>query len=359
MNRELLRLTGLPIYQNKVFASADEALACPTGDVLLCQDGRTGLVANIAFEASRLDYDGSYQNEQGHSPAFRIHLEEVAALVRTHFDTGSILEVGCGKGVFLDRLRSGGLDARGIDPAYEGHSPHIIAKSFSPELGVRGDGIVLRHTLEHLGNPYEFLAMLREANGGGGKIYIEVPCLEWILHRRAWFDFFYEHVNYFRAEDFRRLFGRRLALGHLFGGQYLYVIADLASLRDPSDPSLGPPDAVAFPCDLMQGLTRCAERIDPSRPQLVWGAAAKGATYALHLQRSGVAFAAAVDINPAKQGHYLPTTGLPILEPSEALARLGSGMDIHVMNSNYLDEIRRVAGAGHRYLVADAPLPNG
>ena len=352
MSRELLRLEALPVYQNKVFSTAAEARACPTGDVVLQQDARTGLVSNVAFDPARLAYDGSYQNEQGHSTAFQRHLDEVADLVGVHLGGGSILEVGCGKGAFLARLRSDGLDARGV-------APYIVAKAFSPDLGLSGEGIVLRHTLEHLQDPYGFLALLREANGGGGRIYIEVPCLDWILDHRAWFDFFYEHVNYFRARDFERLFTERLALGHLFGGQYLYVVADLASLRDPAHARLGPPAEVHFPDDLILGLARCAAQSDSSRPQLVWGAAAKGATYALHMQRRGVAFATAVDINPAKQGRFLPTTGLSIEPPEEALARLGPGVDIHVMNSNYLDEIRALAGAGHRYLVADAPPPNG
>jgi hypothetical protein len=49
------------------------------------------------------------------------------------------------------------------------------------------------------------------------------------LDRRAqsWFDLFYEHVNYFRLDDLRRMFGTVHEAGHLFGGQYLYIVADL------------------------------------------------------------------------------------------------------------------------------------
>ena len=56
-----------------------------------------------------------------------------------------------------------------------------------------------------------------------------MPCLDWICKHRAWFDIFYEHVNYFRLTDFQRLFQRIEDSGHLFGGQYLYVVAELAS----------------------------------------------------------------------------------------------------------------------------------
>jgi hypothetical protein len=78
--------------------------------------------------------------------------------------------------------------------------------------------------------PYDFLCQLRDANGGGGMIYIEVPCFDWILSERAWFDIFYEHLNYFCLTDFDRMFDRVIQKGRFFGDQYLYVVADLASL---------------------------------------------------------------------------------------------------------------------------------
>ena len=64
-------------------------------------------------------------------------------------------------------------------------------------------------------------------------IYIEVPCFDWIIEHGAWFDIFYEHVNYFRLDDFRRAFGKVIHAGRSFGGQYLSVIADLDTLRVP------------------------------------------------------------------------------------------------------------------------------
>src|SRR3546814_9608010 len=62
------------------------------------------------------------------------------------------------------------------------------------------------------------------------QIYIEVPCFDWIVEHSAWFDVFYEHVNYFRLADLRAMFGTVHEAGHLFGGQYLYIVADLSTL---------------------------------------------------------------------------------------------------------------------------------
>lgn len=123
---------------------------------------------------------------------------------------------------------------RGFDPAYEGNHPAIEPRQFDPLAGLTAKGLVLRHVLEHLQATIEFLQQSRDANGGSGLIYIEVPCLEWICQRREWFDISYKYINCFRQSDFRRLFGEVRAAGDLFGGQYQYVVAELASLRRPA-----------------------------------------------------------------------------------------------------------------------------
>ena len=351
-NRELLRLDGVPVYQNKMYGSEEDAFTAPRGDVVLVQSEESGLVHNQAFDPEILIYDGSYQNEQGHSPAFQEHITQVLSLIEKHFRGKQILEIGCGKGAFLEQMLAAGHQARGIDPAYEGDSPHILRRHFEPELGIRADAIVMRHVLEHIPSAFEFLKSIAAANGGGGLIYIEVPCLEWILGNNAWFDIFYEHVNYFRRSDFIRLFKRVVESGTLFGGQYIYVVADLATLRDPSAQK---PDAieVAIPSRFFDSLNRCADIAANGRPNAVWGAAAKGVMFSYHMQARKLAPALAIDINPAKQGRFLAGSGTPVLSPDAGVARLGGNTDIFVMNSNYLSEIRTMGGPGLNYIAVD------
>ncbi|MCX7033565.1 MAG: class I SAM-dependent methyltransferase [Arenimonas sp.] len=351
--RELIRLSGLPVYQNKMFPTAQAARACERGDMVLVQDDATGLVHNQAFDQALLSYDESYQNEQAHSTAFKAHLDEVMALVGRHFSGGSILEVGCGKGDFLDRMRQQGLEATGIDPAYEGDSPYILRAGFAPGIGVGADAVVMRHTLEHIPDPIGFLDLIRRANDGRGLVYIEVPCLDWILDHHAWFDIFYEHVNYFRLADFHRLFGRVLASGRLFGGQYLYAVADLASLRAPAE--LAPAEAVSLPPGFFAGIDRCVAMASRPGRKVVWGAAAKGVMFAHHVLGRGMALDFAIDINPAKQSGHLAGTGLEVLSPEAGLARLSAGDQVFVMNSNYLGEIVRAGGDSLQYIALDTP----
>jgi SAM-dependent methyltransferase len=351
-DHDLLRLEGLPVYQNKMFATAQAARACPRGDVVIAQDLRSGLVRNRAYDPGLLEYDTSYQNEQAHSPTFQAHMAHVLATVERHFRGDAILEVGCGKGAFLDLLRKAGHDASGIDPAYEGEAPYIVKLPFAPGVGVRGDSVVLRHVLEHIAAPVDFLAQIRDANGGGGRIYIEVPCLDWILRNHAWFDVFYEHVNYFRLVDFARMFATVHETGTLFGGQYIYVVAELGSLRDPAtvDAPVAPVDV---PADFFASLDRCAAMVRPGVPGIVWGGAAKGVMFAHHMQVRGQPLALAIDINSAKQGCFLAGSALPVLAPREALAAHAGGTDVFVMNSNYLAEIITMGGPAHHYIPVD------
>ncbi len=343
--RELYRQDRFPIFQNRMYDTQAEAMACPRGDIRLVEDLESGLVHNADFDPALVDYDRNYQNEQANSAPFRAHLDWVASLISSTMGLEELIEVGCGKGTFLEMLADQGASITGFDPTYEGNNPLIERHYFGPGLGLEARGLILRHVLEHIPSPYSFLQNLAEANGGQGLIYIEVPCLDWICDNRAWFDIFYEHVNYFRLADFHRMFGRVVASGTCFGGQYLYVVADLASLRPPQ---YDPADGARFPADLAAAATKGAARAGTS--DVVWGGASKGVIYALLRARAGVPVAHVIDINPAKQGRYLAATGIRVQSPDQVLPTLPDTARILVMNPNYLQEIRQMSNNTFTYI---------
>jgi SAM-dependent methyltransferase len=342
--RELYTQVGLPIFQNRMYDSIEDARSCPKGDIRLVEDLVTGLVSNVAFRPELMNYDSNYQNEQGVSPLFRTHMEGIAALIERQMGRARLVEVGCGKGTFLEMLLARHMDVVGCDPTYEGDNPLVQREYFTEALGIKGDGLILRHVLEHIPDPVMFLQRLAAANGHRGLIYIEVPCFDWICKQRAWFDVFYEHVNYFRLTDFDRVFDRVLYSARAFGGQYLTVIADLETLRVPVRDS---GDPVSFPADFTSRLA--AESAADEGPVIVWGGASKGVIFSLLRERAGRPVDRVIDINPAKQGWYLPATGLRVQSPTEGLADLPPGSQIYVMNPNYLDEVRALAGPAFEY----------
>lgn len=339
MKRLLYRQLDLPIFQNRMYDTVKDARNCPKGQMRLVEDLKTGLVTNAAFDVSLMDYDAAYQNEQGNSREFQQHMQRVADLIETKMGNRGLVEVGCGKGRFLELMLNRGADIIGYDPTYEGRNPKVRREYFSEDLGIQGEGLILRHVLEHIENPVDFLFRLAAANRGSGLVYIEVPCFDWICQNRAWFDIFYEHVNYFRLSDFNRIFGRVVHAGRAFGEQYLQVIGDLSTL---SYPLLDEKDPVSFPTDIMEQFQ--IDTTTYTSPSIVWGGASKGVIYSLLRERAGSPVDRVIDINPAKQGKFLPATGLEVLSPKNGLNGVPNGSIIHVMNPNYLDEIQELVG---------------
>ncbi|WP_169734378.1 class I SAM-dependent methyltransferase [Desulfocurvus vexinensis] len=284
-----------------------------------------------------MGYDDTYQNEQGHSPVFQHHLEEALDIIRSIADPGGrIVEIGCGKGVFLSMLRAAGFDVTGYDPAHEAGDPDVIKEYFDDNLAVvPGDIIVLRHTLEHVPNPLSFLNLIKKANAGQGKILIEVPGLEWIVDKKAFWDIFHEHCNYFSAQTLKAIFSRA-TVHRCFGGQYIWLVAELADLQDIARPSTEPVDMIDETL-FQKEIDRLRELVTCRPDCLIWGAGAKGVAFANLVDPDARIIRGIIDINPKKQWRYIAKSGHSIYPPNE-LHNLGAG-DIIVMNENYRDEI--------------------
>lgn len=345
---QLYKQPALPVFQNRMYDTREEALACPTGDVLLVQDLQTGLIYNQAFRSDLVVYDSAYQNEQGLSRHFQEHLREVMARIDRGMGRNNLVEVGCGKGLFLEILLAHGFDIAGFDPTYEGSNPRVRKHFFERGVGIEADGLILRHVLEHIPDPVVFLKNLSEANNHKGRLYIEVPCFDWICEHKTWFDIFHEHVNYFRLTDFRRMFGEVLECGRCFGGQYLYAVVELASIRNPT---LTDEEPFFFPNDFTSGIEKIY--LPKTNTIVVWGGASKGVIFSLLKARAGFPVDVVIDINPSKQGKFLPVSGLQVQSPHNVVPNLPSGTPIFVMNSNYLDEIKTMTHNKFHYVTVD------
>jgi len=336
----LFRQAALPVFQNKIYKSSEEARLAVLGDVELIQEPVSGLVHNQAFDESLLIYDRDYQNEQACSPTFRTHLGEVLDIVLRNVQRDDIgVEIGCGKGYFFELMCQAGANLIGYDPAYQGSNSRVVREHFgTTPLAFPPDYIVLRHVLEHIQSPWQFLGRLAVHCKANTKIYIEVPCFSWIVEHSAFYDIFYEHVNYFTLEVLTNAFSRRSEAGHLFGGQYLFVIADLQSFAAHTTmvgTRFGPLQMDAYLANLLR------RRQNRQQSVYIWGAGAKGVTFSNILVRNGVEVEALIDINPAKQGRYSGGTGLPIISPDGITRRFDP--DVFVMNPVYLPEIHAMA----------------
>jgi SAM-dependent methyltransferase len=339
----LYKVQDLPLIQNIVYQSSEIAKNCAKGDILLAQDMHSGIVSNISFDSNKMIYDENYDNNQALSEEFQKHLVFSQSIILKYFNVKSkIVEIGCGNGIFIDMLSKKGFCLQGFDPAYKGNNKKIHKEYYDFKSNKKYDGIIMRHVLEHIANPTAFLNNVAESMNYKGIIYIEVPCFDYIYNKNNWFDVFYEHVNYFTISDFEKIFENIIECGHCFGGQYIYVVADISKIRMP-------------PYERVNKIPKKKEfgfQIDKQMQvdDIIWGGASKGVIYSLLRARYGVPVRAVIDINKNKQGRYLPGTGLMVRCPSDILPSLKPDTRIMLMNPNYADEIKKQTCYKFRYI---------
>ncbi len=334
-NKVIFKQNSVPLFQNKVYRTKEEALNAPTGEVQLAESAQTGFIFNKTFDNSLMDYDADYHNEQSNSPIFKEHLQYVFDLIKRYDLTGKkVVEIGCGKAHFFNLMKENGVNCIGFDPAYEGNDTAIIKDYFSDKYDINGDLIILRHTLEHIENPHLFISDIAKANKYRGYIFIEVPTFDWINKKQAFWDVFYEHCNYFTETSLGSMFNKA-ETGSFFGGQYIYCYSALKELKTTIEKkSEGSIENISFDSSVL----KWGKFLDEKKNIAVWGAGAKGSTFLNLLDQKKEKIKFVIDINPEKQNKFIARTCHPIYSPK---ALEGSGIEnILIMNENYIDEIK-------------------
>lgn len=122
-------------------------------------------------------------------------------------NSGRALDIGCGNGRFLDRLRYHGWDVVGVDtsPAAAAAAKEVFGIQVHigtlEEAGLPGrsfDFIRMSHLVEHLDRPVTTLRHVARLLRPGGQIYIETPNIESL-------GFWWTKENWFPLEVPRHL----------------------------------------------------------------------------------------------------------------------------------------------------------
>lgn len=367
-SRPFITRESVPVHQNLLMADAGAARAATRGDLELRSCPACGFVWNSAFRSELLEYGQDYENTQTASPSFDRYVDSlVDALVADGVTGRDVVEVGCGKGYFLERLcERGGNRGTGFDPSYvgpdetQGGRVRYVREFYGSATSARSvEVVVCRHVIEHVPKPVSFLSQIRAAldQSPAAVVYFETPDLLWILAGTVIWDFFYEHCSYFTTGALRYAVEREgfrvTREASLFGGQYqwLEAVAEEAPVAAPRLPEASRVEQVValarryareVPARFA-ALERRIESLAANGGVAVWGAGAKGVTLVNLCDPERRRVACVVDINPRKQGRFVPGTGHPIVAP-EALAEKGI-RHVIVMNPNYEQEVGMQAGA--------------
>ena len=360
------RLEDLPINSCLLFDNQNEARNYPRGELELgfCRD--CGFISNVRFSSQLARYTEGYEEQQSFSPRFNAFAKSLATRLIDRHDlhNKTILEIGCGKGDFLVMLCDLGQNRGvGIDPTYvPGRHDEAVLKNVSfirdfyseKYSKYTGEMVCSRHALEHIPDTGAFMETVRRAIGDKTNtlVFFELPDVERVLHECAFWDIYYEHCSYFTLGSLARLFRRSgfevTDLAKDFDGQYLLLEAKPATNGNRSAPLAEEESieelskAVAkFQAQYGETVQRWKRKVQTVRETgqrcVIWGSSSKCVAF---LNTVGIKdeIEFVVDINPYRQGKYLPGSGKLIVAPN-FLKEYRPDVVI-AMNPIYLDEIR-------------------
>ncbi|GEM_PF-1386469 len=182
----------------------------------------------MADPPSPEERDGFYKESRRHGEeAWAEHgknLERFAAILRSFEEwipPGRFLDLGCSLGTSLVAARDRGWDPVGVElsgpvAAFGRKEWGLeILETPLPECGFETssfDGVLVHHTLEHLGDPLGILREIARVLRPGGILYLAVPnhasLKAWILG--PWFGYgvTVEHLHHFSPSSLRSLVRR-------------------------------------------------------------------------------------------------------------------------------------------------------
>ena len=368
---EFIAIDRLPVHCSALLPTADEARAAATGRISLAYCHRCGFVHNQQFEAEKVVFEPGYEASLAHSSTFRSYVQDLVNRLVDRYDLHDkcVLEIGCGDGFFLRQLcERGGNTGIGVDPTIKLErcetagkgSVRFISDYFSDRYQHLISAFVCSMSVfETVPNPRAFLTELSDmiAKRDGVIVYFEVPNADYMFNNKATWSIYYEQFGHFTQNTLTSLFSscgyEVLDSGSCYeDGQYVYVEAKLrASTTSKVDP-FGD-DWHELPVELRTfaeaqrdnfGFWRgkLEQLNDAGKKITTWGSGGKGNSFLNLLNTDGLV-RYVVDINPERQGKFIPGSAQMIVGPS-FLAEYRPDVII-ITNPIYEQEIRQQVSA--------------
>jgi hypothetical protein len=358
--RAVLEIPRMPVHCTVLWRDEISARNAPTGDMALRFCKSCGHSFNAAFRPELVEYAEGYENSLYFSPTFREYADQLARkLVSSfHLHGKELIEIGSGGGDFLKALCTlGGNRGTGFDPSAQPDSPsdqvNFIRDLYTDQYShTKADFLVCRHVLEHLVAPRELLQVVQSAlRDAGSGVYFEVPNASFLFAGGSIWDLIYAHVSYYSRSSLGTLFARNgfkpVRCSSEFGDQFLGIEAVPGAAA--SDSGFAGGDLQEVSASVAAFAETYTATVSFWRSELereaaaghcvvVWGAGAKAVSFLNAAPEAGqIGFA--VDLNPRKQGAFLPGSGAEIIAP-QRLLELRPDLVI-ILNPIYEGEIRR------------------
>lgn len=257
-----------------------------------------------------------------------------------------VLEVGCGRGEYLQLLEETGVNACGIEHAQTSvlacaQQGLVVAQGYLGDDGCMAfadtlfDGFVCLNFMEHWPMPAKSLQALHSRLRTGAIGLVEVPNFDMIVQKGLFAEFIADHLLYFTQKTLCRfLESQGFDVLSCTPVWQEYILSAVVVKRAPTDLRF----FSEFKSRISQSLHAYLDRFSAGKVA-VWGAGHQ-ALAVIALAEIAQRIVCVVDSAPFKQGKYTPASHLPIVAP-EAIESYALEAII-VMAASYSDEVARI-----------------
>ena len=352
----------------------------------LCQCGQCGLVQ---FDCIPVSYYKDVIRAGGFSTTMtELRRRQYRHLIETyHLEGKKFLEVGCGRGEFLQVLREFPVEVYGMEHREElvkiavesgltvwREFPDTAQQPFGHTETGPFDVFLSFNFLEHQPHPDVMLRAIYNNLAEDGMGLVTVPSLEYILEQGSYYELIRDHIAYYSFETLRNLLERcgfQVLEEEMVNRDTIAMIVKKmpehtsALQGGHAEPILAAPMTEGFAA-VAREIEEIAETFTAQGKRLaVWGASHQGFTLASTTALGGFA-AYVIDSAPFKQGRFAPASHLPIVAPdaffehpvdailivapgyTDEIAgiireRFGPGVEIMTLRTNHIE---RLSGGG-------------
>jgi len=262
----------------------------------------------------------------------------------------TILEIGCGKGEYLELMRDMGMDACGLEESEESfiicHKDKLLNvkwRYLDNDITLKKDSFdafAILSFLEHMPDPCSMFQYLLPSLKEDAVGLVEVPNFDMMLRERQFSEFIPDHLMYFTKDTLTTTLNINgfdvIECNEIWHGYILSAVVQKRAALDLSD----------FNTKRRQMSDSINKFISkhPVKSVAVWGAGHQSLAM-ISLSGIGNRIKYVIDSAPFKQGKYTPATHVEIISPSAIASDKPSA--IIVMCAGYSDEVAKTIKQQH------------
>ncbi|MGN0159639.1 MAG: class I SAM-dependent methyltransferase [Brotaphodocola sp.] len=300
----------------------------------LCQCRHCGLVQ---FDCIPVSYYRDVIRASGFGATLvELRRSQYRHMIETyHLEGRKFLEVGCGRGEFLQPLREFPVEIYGVE-----HRQELVDIAVENGLSVWKDfpetedhvfangpfDVFLSFNfLEHQPHPDVMLKAIWNNLSAEGMGVVTVPALEYILEHGSYYELIRDHIAYYSFDTLRGLLERcgfEVLEQEMINRDTISMIVKKVSMREKQQASGNlPVNGISvepmlksyeiLKDELSKLLNECYEE---DKSLAIWGASHQGFTLASTMEL-GDKVSYIIDSAPFKQGRFAPASHLPIVKP--------------------------------------------